>query len=127
MDIKTIGRITKWMESTDLSEIAWRKGNDGFELKIPGTSTPAFMPESSMITAPSPAVGIYRFAAPGKSCDIYEGMHVKKGQELGYIEMGASDKRKSVISPSEGFLRILCVEEGKSVQYGQPLFFIEPK
>ena len=127
MNIETISKITKWLKNTDLSEIAWHKGSDGFELKFPGAHPPSFMPESSMIAVPSPAVGIYRLAAPGKSRDIREGMHVKKGCELGYIEMGAGDKRKPVISPGDGFLRILCIEEGKSVQYGQPLFFMEPK
>lgn len=125
MDIKTISKITKWMGSTDLSEVSWRKGPDGFELKFAGADTASFMPESSLIPLPSPAVGIYRFSPPGKSGNIKEGMLVKTDQKLGYVEM--SGEQKPVVSPMEGFLRILCVEEGKSVQYGQPLFFIEPR
>ena len=34
---------------------------------------------------------------------------------------------KSVIAPSNGLLKIISIEDGKPVEYGQPLFFIEPR
>jgi len=34
---------------------------------------------------------------------------------------------KSITATSDGLLRIISIEEGKPVEYGQPLFFIEPK
>jgi acetyl-CoA carboxylase biotin carboxyl carrier protein len=124
MDIKTLGKITKWMESTDLSELSWKKGWDGFDLKFLGDDPAVPAIHSPLAAIFSPAVGIYRFSAPGKSSPLCEGMKLKSGQELGYVELGRD--KKPVKTTRDGYLRVLCVEDGKPVQYGQPLFFMEP-
>lgn len=123
MDIKTVKEVTQWMNTTDLSEICWRKNGDGFELKAAGTPHVTVMPSCRVEPVPSPAVGIYRLAAPGKSADVKGGMCVKKGQHLGHVEM--VNEKKPVMSPCDGNIEIVCVEDGNPVQFGQPLFFVE--
>ena len=34
MDVKTLTKLTKWMETTDLEEITWRNGEDKISLKL---------------------------------------------------------------------------------------------
>jgi len=52
-------------------------------------------------------------------------MLVKKGAELGVVE--AAKEFKPVSAPADGTLKIISVEDGHTVEYGQPLFFLEPK
>ncbi|HNW45187.1 MAG TPA: hypothetical protein PKI19_11830 [Elusimicrobiales bacterium] len=125
MDIAKLSKLTKWMETTDLEEITWRSGEDKITLKI--NSNPAHTTTISSTLEPvlAPSIGLFRFARPGKTNNLKEGASVKKGQELGVIEMGKDFK--SVTAPADGLLKIISVEDGKPVEYGQPLFFVEPK
>ena len=125
MDVKTLGRITKWMESTDLEEITWKNGGDTISLKVNNSPEAHTGFSSSLVTVPSPSIGIFRFARPGKTNAHKEGAAVKKGAELGVVEVAKDFK--SVSAPADGYLKIISVEDGQTVEYGQPLFFIEPK
>ncbi|MEA3307273.1 MAG: biotin/lipoyl-containing protein [Elusimicrobiota bacterium] len=127
MDVKTLGKITKWMETTDLNEVVWKKGANKFSLKVNGAQPQAcnVSTHSSLIPVNSPSIGIFRFAIRGKSCLIKEGNEVKKGQDMGIIEIGKNFK--PVKAQENGFVKIICIEDGKTVEYGQPLFFLEPK
>lgn len=126
MDIKTLGKLTKWMETTDLEEITWKGNGEKISLKINNFPQQGQMlPGSSLVAVNSPSIGIFRFAPAGKSNLIKEGSPVKKGQELGVVEVGK--EHKPVLSPENGSVKIMSVEEGKTVEYGQPLFFIEPR
>lgn len=125
MNIQIIKEITKWFKKTDLVELVYRKDEEGFELKEQsagyrlGTSTCILEP------VVSPGVGIYRAAEPGKSPTFKEGDKVRAGQLLGYIEM--PNDKKIITAHIEGYLKTISIKDGKPVQYGQPLFYIEPK
>ncbi len=125
MDVKTLSRITKWMESTDLEEITWKNGGEKISLKVNNSPESHSKFSSTIEPVASPSIGIFRFARPGKAHNLKEGMAVKKGAELGVVEV-AKDFRP-VLSPISGCLKIISVEDGKIVEYGQPLFFIEPR
>lgn len=125
MDVKTLSKITKWMETTDLEEITWKNGAEKISLKVNNTPELHSKFSSTLVMVASPSIGIFRFARPGKTSALKEGVAVKKGQELGVIEV-AKDL-KPVTASGDGYLKIISVEDGKTVEYGQPLFFIEPK
>ena len=125
MDVKTLSRITKWMESTDLEEITWKNGGEKISLKVNNSPESHSKFSSTIEPVASPSIGIFRFARPGKAHSLKEGMAVKKGAELGVVEVAKDFK--PVISPIGGCLKIISVEDGKIVEYGQPLFFIEPR
>ena len=123
--MKTLGKLTKWMETTDLEEITWKDGEEKISLKLNNQPEHHASLSSTLVPVSSPSIGIFRFAGPGKTNILKEGSSVKKGQELGAVEVGKD--LKTVTAPSDGFLKIISVEEGKPVEYGQPLFFIEPR
>ncbi len=125
MDVKNLTKLTKWMETTDLEEITWRSGGDKISLKINNNPAHTTSIASSLEPVLSPSIGIFRFARPGKTNHLKEGSSVKNGQELGVVEVGKDFK--SVTAPSDGLLKIISIEDGKPVEYGQPLFFFEPK
>ena len=125
MDVKTLSKLTKWMEGTDLEEITWRNGEDKISLKLNNNPVHNNSIASTMEPVLSPSIGIFHFARPGKTNQLKEGSSVKSGQELGVVEVGKDFK--SVTAPSNGLLKIISIEEGKPVEYGQPVFFFEPK
>ncbi len=125
MDVKTLTKLTKWMETTDLEEITWRNGEDKISLKLNNNPEQSAAIASSMEPVLSPTIGIFRFARPGKTNHLKEGSSVKNGQELGVVEVGKDFK--AVTAPSNGLLKIISIEDGKPVEYGQPLFFVEPR
>ncbi len=125
MDVKTLTKMTKWMETTDLEEITWKSGDDKISLRLNNTPEHNAGIASSLEPVLSPSIGIFRFARPGKTNHLKEGSTVKTGQELGVIEVGRDFK--SVTAACNGLLKIISIEDGKPVEYGQPLLFIEPK
>ena len=72
----------------------------------------------------APAIGFYYAAQKGQSLLLKEGQTVKQGDGLGMIE--TSTKKHTITAPVAGTLRVICAEDGKPVEYDQPLFFIEP-
>lgn len=127
MDVKTLGKITKWMGSTDLKEVVWKKGQNKFSLKVNSDEPQAchVSPRAALIPVNSPSIGIFRFSKRGKSCLVKEGSEIKQGQEMGIVEIGKT--YKPVKAEENGFVKIICIEDGKTVEYGQPLFFLEPR
>ena len=127
MDVKKLGQITKWMETTDLKEVVWKKGQNKFSLKVNSNEpqTCHVPPHSTLIPVNSPSIGIFRFSKRGKSCLVKEGSEIKTGQVMGIVEIGKT--YKPVKAEKNGFVKIICIEDGKTVEYGQPLFFLEPR
>lgn len=125
MDTKLITEITRWFHTTDLAEFCYSKDDNCIEIK-----TREALPEPARFTCrltavTAPALGIYHAAAKGKNLPLKEGQEVKEGQALGLIE--SASQKHEITSPVAGALRIISAEEGKPAEYGQPLFFIEPR
>jgi oxaloacetate decarboxylase alpha subunit len=87
---------------------------------------PAVAPApSDQIKVTSPIVGtFYRSSSPDKPSLVEVGDMVKKGQVLCIIE--AMKLMNEIESEASGKIVQVLVENGQPVEYGQPLFVVEP-
>lgn len=120
--------VLEWMKTTDLVEVAWKRGAAGFAFSLAGAPAPApspavKIPMQSAVPVTSPAVGFYHAATPGKTRTYKPGEAVVKDGALGYLEAGP--KRWDVKSPCAGTITQVLIEEGQAAQYGQPLFILQ--
>lgn len=78
--------------------------------------------EGQIVT--SPLVGTF-YAAPSETAEPYVkvGDRVKKGQTIAIVE--AMKLMNEIESEYDGVVAKILVENGKSVEYGQPLFIIQ--
>jgi acetyl-CoA carboxylase biotin carboxyl carrier protein len=81
--------------------------------------------ETRLITITSPIVGtFYRAPSPEAAPFIEIGSRVKKGQVLCIVE--AMKLMNEIESEVDGTVIKILVENGQPVEYGEPLFLIEP-
>jgi acetyl-CoA carboxylase biotin carboxyl carrier protein len=82
--------------------------------------------EAHLVTVEAPMVGTF-YRAPSPSADPYvrEGDVIKEGQVLCIIE--AMKLMNEIESKVAGRISKILVENGQPVEYGQPLFRIEPR
>jgi len=79
----------------------------------------------SMTTIEAPMVGtFYRAASPTAEPYVHEGDLVKEGQILCIIE--AMKLMNEIESKAAGRVMKICVDNAHGVEYGQPLFVIDP-
>jgi len=124
MDTKLITDITNWLKTTDLAEFCYQKGHNSIEIKTREALPEPLQSTCHLTAVTAPALGFYHAAQKGKSLVLKEGQSVKAGDPLGLVE--SATKKHVVSTPIAGVLRVISAEEGKPVEYGQPLFFIEP-
>jgi oxaloacetate decarboxylase alpha subunit len=80
---------------------------------------------ANQVKVTSPIVGtFYRSSSPDKPSYVEVGSIVKKGQVLCIIE--AMKLMNEIESEASGKVVQVLVENGAPVEYGQPLFVIEP-
>jgi acetyl-CoA carboxylase biotin carboxyl carrier protein len=73
----------------------------------------------------SPVVGtFYRAPSPDASAFVDVGTQVKKGQPLCIVE--AMKLMNEIEAEQDGKIVAILVQNGQSVEYGQPLFRLEP-
>ncbi|MEK6604036.1 MAG: acetyl-CoA carboxylase biotin carboxyl carrier protein [Nitrospirota bacterium] len=78
-----------------------------------------------LITMRSPIVGtFYRSASPYSESYVEEGAYVKKGQVLCIVE--AMKLMNEIESEVDGRVVKILLENAKPVEYGEPIFLIEP-
>lgn len=81
--------------------------------------------EGRLITVTSPIVGtFYRAASPEVEPFVNVGTRVKKGQVICIIE--AMKLMNEIESEADGVVARILVENGHPVEYGEPLFLVEP-
>jgi acetyl-CoA carboxylase biotin carboxyl carrier protein len=79
----------------------------------------------SLVTVASPIVGtFYRSPSPDADSYVDEGDFVKKGQVLCIVE--AMKLMNEIESEVDGRVHKILAESAKPVEYGQPLFLIDP-
>jgi acetyl-CoA carboxylase biotin carboxyl carrier protein len=89
-------------------------------------STPLEEDTSGLVTITSPIVGtFYRSPSPDADPYVEEGDYVKKGQVLCIVE--AMKLMNEIESETDGRIVKILAESTKPVEYGQPLFLIDPK
>nr|MBA3753712.1 acetyl-CoA carboxylase biotin carboxyl carrier protein [Nitrospira sp.] len=77
------------------------------------------------VTITSPIVGtFYRSPSPDADPYVEEGDYVKKGQVLCIVE--AMKLMNEIESEVDGRITSILVESTKPVEYGQPLFLVDP-
>jgi acetyl-CoA carboxylase biotin carboxyl carrier protein len=79
----------------------------------------------TLVTVEAPMVGtFYRASSPTAEPFVQEGDQVKAGQVLCIIE--AMKLMNEIESRAAGRVSKILVENGQAVEYGQPLFLLEP-
>jgi acetyl-CoA carboxylase biotin carboxyl carrier protein len=81
--------------------------------------------QSGLVTITSPIVGtFYRSPSPDADPYVEEGHYVRRGQVLCIVE--AMKLMNEIESEVDGRITKILVESTKPVEYGQPLFLIDP-
>ncbi len=141
MEIDDLKELIALLQDTDITEIQLEK--EGTKVKIRRQTlfpplevrTKAAMAvertketeedTQRLITITSPIVGtFYRAPSPDAPPFVDTGTTVKKGQVICIIE--AMKLMNEIESELEGVVVRALVENGQPVEYGEPLFLIEP-
>jgi acetyl-CoA carboxylase biotin carboxyl carrier protein len=144
MELEDLKQLIELLKETDITEIQVEK--EGTKVKIKrekffqsleiATQKAPSLQESvikkeiedetqRLITVTSPIVGtFYRSPSPEAPIFVETGLRVKKGQVLCIIE--AMKLMNEIESEVDGILLKALVENGQPVEYGEPLFLIEP-
>lgn len=154
MDISEIKRIVKLMEDKGLTEFSMKDANGELLLKrgggepqlvysappaaaipaAPANVVPAVPAETSAIASTpsnlieitSPIVGtFYRKPAPDQPAHVNEGDSVTPESVVCIVE--AMKVMNEINAEVTGTIKEVLVEDGDPVQFGQPLFLVEPK
>jgi acetyl-CoA carboxylase biotin carboxyl carrier protein len=92
---------------------------------MPTAQTHPATDTEGLVTITSPIVGtFYRSPSPDADPYVEEGDYVKKGQVLCIVE--AMKLMNEIESEADGRIMRILVESTKPVEYGQPLFLIDP-
>lgn len=146
MELDEIRQLIELLKETDITELQIER--EGAKLKIKRekfmTSYEAFPParhaaaspaqpkpgeevveEEKLHTIASPIVGIFHRAPSPESAPFVDtGTVVKKGQILCIVE--AMKLMNEIESDIDGTVVKILIENGQPVEYGEPLFLIEP-
>ncbi len=148
MEIKDIKRIVELMKNNDLTKFAMKDKDFELTLKRGGeqpvivAAAPAVAPvagapaaaaaapevdeDDGLVEIPSPIVGtFYRKPAPDADNFARVGTEVSEDTVVCIIEaMKVMNEIKAEVS---GVIKKVLVDDAAPVQYGQPLFLVEPK
>ncbi len=143
MELEDLKGLIELLKETDITELLVEKDGTKVKIKrekifssleIPSQKPPALKETiireteeetQRLITVTSPIVGtFYRSSSPDAPPFVDGGQRVKKGQVLCIIE--AMKLMNEIESETDGILVKALVENGQPVEYGEPLFLIEP-
>lgn len=92
----------------------------------PAAPSPESEAQHRLITVTSPLVGtFYRSSSPDSQAFVEVGTRVKKGQVLCIVE--AMKLMNEIESECDGVVARIIVENAHTVEYGEPLFQIDPQ
>ena len=143
---KVLQDLIAVFQSANVSDLEVERGGLRIRLRREGAGTPASSLEvvtssapgassaeasaaeqsvEGLVTMRSPIVGtFYRSASPYAESYVEEGAYVKKGQVLCIVE--AMKLMNEIESETDGRVVKILAENAKPVEYGEPLFLIEP-
>ncbi len=145
MELEDLKQLIELLKETDITEIQVEKEGTKVKIKrekffqsleiatqkVPSVSQEAAIKKEideesqRLITVTSPIVGtFYRSPSPEAPIFVETGRQVKKGQVLCIIE--AMKLMNEIESEVDGILMKALVDNGQPVEYGEPLFLIEP-
>ncbi len=143
MEMEEIKELVNLLKDTDITELTIEK--DGLKVRIrrekflapieikevqkvqepQKIELPKEEETKRLITVTSPIVGtFYRASSPDAPPFVEVGARVRKGQPLCIIE--AMKLMNEIESEVDGIVVKILVENGQPVEYGEPLFLIEP-
>jgi acetyl-CoA carboxylase biotin carboxyl carrier protein len=143
MELEDLKELIEFLKETDITELQLEK--DGIKVKIKREKilSPLELPiqksiglqekivveteeeTQRLITVTSPIVGtFYRSPSPEAEPFVEVGSNVNKGQVLCIVE--AMKLMNEIESEVDGVVVKVLVENGQPVEYGEPLFLIEP-
>lgn len=151
MEIKDIKRIVELMNANDLTEfsmkdkdfeLAMKRGNDEPQVvyaapvaaPAPVAAAPAAPAAAAapvdetdgLIEIPSPIVGtFYRKPAPDADSFVQVGSEISEDSVVCIVE--AMKVMNEIKAEVKGVIKKILVDDASAVQYGQPLFLVEPK
>ena len=145
MELDEIKHLIELLQDTDITELMIER--EGSKLKIKRekflssfeTSPSVLKPsadqtaspeeedinEQKYVTITSPIVGIFhRAPSPESPPFVDAGSSVRKGQVLCIVE--AMKLMNEIESDTDGIISQILIENGQPVEYGEPLFHIQP-
>ncbi|MFZ5907369.1 MAG: acetyl-CoA carboxylase biotin carboxyl carrier protein [Nitrospirota bacterium] len=143
MELEDLKELIEILRETDITEIQVEKDGTKIKIKREKLLAPLEMtvhktaigqdkgvPEpheegQRLVTITSPIVGTF-YRAPSPEANPFSeiGMKVSKGQVLCIVE--AMKLMNEIESDVDGIIVKILVENGQPVEYGEPLFLIEP-
>ena len=151
MDIRKVKKLIELLENSDVGEIEIHEGEESVRISRQSktvmampteayTLPPAAMPAAALAAAAEPAASsepeiqghtvnspmvgtFYRSPSPGSKSFVETGHTVSEGDTLCIIE--AMKILNQIEADKSGIVRSILVENGKPVEYNQPLFVIE--
>lgn len=143
MEIDDLKELIDLLKETDITELLFEKDGSKVRIKRERMLSPMEIQvkkfgglqekgisetaeeETRLITITSPIVGtFYRASSPESAPFAEVGSRVKKGQVLCIVE--AMKLMNEIESEIDGTVIKVLVENGQPVEYGEPLFLIEP-
>ena len=146
MDIRKVKKLIELVENSDIDELEIREAEECVRIsrrRAPEAAAPAHPPASALASAPAPAavppeatlpeghvvtspmVGTYyQSSSPGAKPFVTLGQPVQPGDTLCIIE--AMKILNQIEADRAGIVRAMLIEDGHPVEFGQPLFVIEP-
>jgi acetyl-CoA carboxylase biotin carboxyl carrier protein len=154
MEIKDIKRIVELMKNNDLTEFSMK--DDDFELALkrgngepqvvyaapaaapaamapaaaPAAAAPAAAPavdeDDGLIEIPSPIVGTF-YRKPAPDADNFSEVGVEVNEDTVVCIIEAMKVMNEIKAEVKGVIKKILVDDATPVQYGQPLFLVEPK
>ncbi|MGB9735820.1 MAG: acetyl-CoA carboxylase biotin carboxyl carrier protein [bacterium] len=144
MNIEEIKQLVELMEQKNLSEIEYSKADERIKIvrnahEIVATSTESLQTQklsentqaetkgnNKLISVNSPFVGTFYCApSPSEKPFVEIGSKVKKGQTIGIVE--AMKLMNAIEADADGYIKQILKKDGDPVEFGEPLFIIDPE
>ncbi len=144
MDIEKLKSVVALLQGTDITSLDWKNGEESLRIQRgvahvaapvvhahaapapgPASAPAAATAENKQLTVTSPFVGtFYRAASPEAPAFVEVGQAVRKGQVLCIVE--AMKLMNEIEAEVPGRVVEILVQNGQSVEFGEPLFRLEP-
>lgn len=143
MELEDLKTLIELLKETDITELQLEKDGTKVKIKREKFFSSLELPQQKsaviqdtiiketdeetqrLITVTSPIVGtFYRSPSPEAPPFVEAGLRVKKGQVICIIE--AMKLMNEIESETDGIIVKALVDNGQPVEYGEPLFLIEP-
>lgn len=146
MELEELKELIELLKETDITELQVEKNGTKVKIKrekmLSSIEIPVHKPSGAamnqdkivaeteeetqrLVTTTSPIVGtFYRAPTPDANPFVEVGAKVSKGQVLCIVE--AMKLMNEIESDVDGIVMKILVENGQPVEYGEPLFLIEP-